>query len=53
MAGRIIQLIVVCISAVLLAGCLSVNVEKTEKSSAKAVAPAETGAQVFVAEPAD
>ncbi len=44
MAGRFIRLMVVCVTAVLLAGCLSIDVDKTETTSAK-VSPTETSAE--------
>ena len=53
MAGRIVRLVAVCASAALLAGCLSIHVDKTEKSSSKAASPVGTGLQASIAEPAE
>ncbi len=47
MAGRIIQLIVVCISAVLLAGCLNVRVHDNEVSVEKDMTHADNGFYAF------
>ena len=41
MTGRFVRLMVVCFSAILLAGCLSVNVHKTENESKDVTATSE------------
>ena len=52
MAGRFFHLIVMCAAAVLVAGCLSIDVDKTEKNSANQ-APADAAEQAIAAESAE
>jgi len=53
MTGSLVRFVVVCASALALAGCLSVNVDKTETNSAKAIAPTGLETQASIAESAD
>ena len=43
MARRFMQLFVVSFAAMLLAGCLSINVDKTEHNSTNSTTPAKNG----------